>query len=199
MRKPTPLIKGWGQPGFLLLSSPWVYKNTWCFYSLMCRKAALALGRRRTGTAHFFPYCEYAQCRIWRSGHAVGEHAVYTACLQSDSLYCMRKTIRNVWRSLLFAHHSSPHRARCQMSVRCLTGMRLHHVKSGAALGHLFPLFPTLQASYSDITVRTEMRQLPFSSPYIPRRQVCQEKETGTATKFTTTPPSQQLLLLYIQ
>lgn len=166
----------------------------------MCRNAALALDRRRrTGTAHFVPYCEYAQCCMWRSGHAVGEHAVYTACMQSDSLYCTHKTIRNVWRSLLFAHHSSPHRARCQMSVRCLTGMRLHDVKSRAAQGHLFSFSPTLQASCSDIKVRMELTRLPLSSPYIPRPQVCQEKETGTATKFTTTPPSQQLLLLYIQ
>lgn len=66
--------------------------------------------------------------------------------------------------------------------------------RTGPFVPH-FPSSPDILFRY--IKVRMEMRWLPFSSPYIPRPQICQEK--GTATKFNTTPLSRQLLLLYIQ
>ena len=162
----------------------------------MCRNAALALDiRRRRGAAHFVPYCEYAQCRMWRSRHAVGEHAVCTAYLQSDSLHCMHKEIGSVWRSLLFARHSSPHRARCQIRVPNWKATSCGVWSRTGPFAPHFPSSPDILFRY--IKVRMEMRWLPFSSPYIPRPQICQEK--GTATKFNTTPLSRQLLLLYIQ
>lgn len=91
-----------------------------------------------------------------------------------------------MWRSLLFAHHSSLLCFRCQK--KACAGMRLRNVES--AVGHLFPSFPTLHAvlMLRDRGTETAPSLHPASpGPRFVRRM------TRTA-KFTTSSPSQKLL-----